>query len=156
VDADSGKRETESQAGEGPSGGLARRLLAEPRSLPHMRALRTSLRTAHILAFSALYGGHIYDLTAERLVSALIATLATGGAFMTLEIYSAPVWLVQVRGVATLVKLALVASVAALWDWSVFLLTVVTAIGVVTSHMPGRYRYYSLLHGHDVGHGGKG
>jgi hypothetical protein len=121
-----------------------------------MRGLRTSLRTAHVLAFSALYGGHVYDVSAERLVSALIATLATGGAFMALEIYSAPVWLVQVRGVATLVKLALVASVAALWDWSVFLLTVVTAIGVVTSHMPGRYRYFSLLHGRDVGHGGKG
>jgi hypothetical protein len=30
------------------------------------------------------------------------------------------------------------------------------AIGVVTSHMPGRYRYYSLLHGRDVGNGGKG
>jgi hypothetical protein len=121
-----------------------------------MRVLRTSLRTAHIVAFSALYGGHVYGVAPERLVPALIATIATGGAFMALEVYSAPVWLVQVRGVATLVKLVLVASVAVLWDWSVFLLTIVTAIGVVTSHMPGRYRYYSLLHRRDVGHGGKG
>jgi hypothetical protein len=66
------------------------------------------------------------------------------------------VWLVQIRGVATLVKLGLVASIAALWDWRIFLLTLVVAIGVVTSHMPGRYRYYSLLHGRDVGNGGKG
>jgi hypothetical protein len=156
VASESGSRESGPETGASPPGGLAQRLLAEPRVLPHMRVLRTTLRTAHILAFSALYGGHVYDLAPERLLPSLIATLATGGAFMALEIYSAPVWLVQVRGVATFVKLVLVAVVAVLWDWSVFLLTVVTAIGVVTSHMPGRYRYYSLLHGRDVGHGGKG
>jgi hypothetical protein len=42
------------------------------------------------------------------------------------------------------------------WDWRIFLLTLVMAIGVVTSHMPGRYRYYSLLHWREVGDGGKG
>jgi len=154
--SESGSRESGPEAGERPLGRLARRLLAEPRTLPKMRALRTSLRTVHVIAFSALYGGHVYDLSAERLLPALIAVIATGGAFMTLEVYSAPVWLLQIRGVATLVKIALVASIAVLWDWSVFLLTIVTVIGVVTSHMPGRYRYYSLLHGRDVGGGGKG
>ena len=156
MERENGKRERAPEAGEPPPARLAQRLLAEPRTLPHMRVLRTGIRTAHIIAFSSLYGGHMYDLSAERLLPALIATLATGGGFMALEVYSAPVWLVQLRGVATLVKLGLVASVAVFWDWSVFLLTIVTAIGVVTSHMPGRYRYYSLLHGRDVGHGGKG
>ena len=121
-----------------------------------MRALRTGLRTAHVIAFSAFYGGHLYGVAAERLLPALIATIATGGVFMALEVCSAPVWLFQIRGVATLVKLVLVASVAALWDWRIFLLTLVMAIGVVTSHMPGRYRYYSLLHRREVGDGGKG
>jgi hypothetical protein len=156
VERENGNRGQAPEAGEPPPARLAQRLLAEPRVLPYNRVLRTGIRTAHIIAFSSLYGGHMYDLSAERLLPALIATLATGGAFMALEIYSAPLWLVQVRGVATLVKLGLVASVAVLWDWSVFLLTVVTAIGVVNAHMPGRFRYYSLLHGRDVGHGGKG
>ena len=35
-------------------------------------------------------------------------------------------------------------------------LLVAIMVGGVSSHMPGRYRYYSLLHGRDVGHGGKG
>ncbi len=65
-------------------------------------------------------------------------------------------WLVQIRGVATLVKLVLVASISLLWDWRIFLLTLVIAIGVVTSHMPGRYRYYSFLHRGVVGHQDKG
>jgi hypothetical protein len=131
--------ESGSQAGEGA---LARRLLAEPRTVPQMRSLRTGLRTAHVVAFAALYGGHVYGVAAERLLPALIATIATGGAFLALEVWSAPVWLVQIRGVAALVKLALVASVAVLWDWRIFLLTLVS--------------YYSLLHWREVGDGGKG
>ena len=86
----------------------------------------------------------------------MIATLATGAALMALEVYGTPIWLVQVRGVATFAKLVLVASVAVFWEWRVALLTIVAVIGVVTSHMPGRYRYYSLLHGRSVGHGGNG
>jgi hypothetical protein len=124
--------------------------------VPQVRGLRTGLRTAHVIAFAVFYGGHAYGVAPERLVPALIATIATGGAFLTLEVWSAPVWLVQIRGVATLAKLALVASVAVLWDWRIFLLTLVMVIGVVTSHMPGRYRYYSLLHWREVGDGGKG
>jgi len=121
-----------------------------------VRALRTALRTAHLIAFGTLYGGHVYGVEAERLVPALIATVATGGAFMGLEIYRAPVWLVQVRGLATLVKLALVVGVAALWPLRVPLLTLALVIGAVTSHMPSRWRYYSLLHGRAVGPQEKG
>lgn len=116
-----------------------------------MRALRTTLRTAHLVAFGALYGGHIYGVPAERLWPALLATVATGGAFMSLEIYRTPLWLAQLRGVATLVKIALVAAVAIFWNVRVWLLTAAIIIAGVASHMPGRYRYYSVLHGRVVG-----
>jgi hypothetical protein len=128
----------------------------EPRSLPAARSLRTALRTTHIIAFAALYGGHIYGVGAGRLLPALLATVATGGALMALEVYQAPVWLAQIRGLATFVKLLLVASVALFWDWRILLLTLVVAIGTVNSHMPGRYRYYSPLHGRIVGSEEKG
>jgi hypothetical protein len=133
-----------------------RRVFAEPRAVPGERALRTTLRTAHIVAFSTLYGGHLYGVAPERMVPALIATLATGAAFACLEVYRTPSWLIQMRGLATAAKLALVTSVALFWDWRVLILTLVIAIGVVTSHMPGRYRYYSVLYGRIVDHGGKG
>jgi hypothetical protein len=122
----------------------------------YARATRTALRTAHVIAAAALYGGHVFDVAAERLVPALAATLATGAVFMAFEIIRAPVWCVQVRGVATYAKLALVASVAVLSEWRVLLLTVAVVIGVVTSHMPGRWRYRSFLHGRVVGPQEKG
>ena len=124
------------------------------RPLPGMRAMRTTLRTTHLIASGILYGGHVYSVPAERLWPALLATLATGGAFVALEVYHAPIWLVQLRGVAALVKVALVAAVAtvaACWSCRVWLLTAVMIIGGVASHMPGRYRYYSVLHGRSVG-----
>ena len=70
---------------------------------------------------------------------------------MGLEIYRTPLWLVQVRGVVTLVKIILVAAVAVCWTARVWLLTAALVIGAVVSHMPGRYRYYSLVHRRAVG-----
>ena len=141
----------------GNLGGSALRARAEqwlrvdPRPVPAARILRTTLRTAHLIATGALYGGHVYGVEAERLVPALVAVLATGGAFLGLEVYQASVWLIQVRGVATLVKLALVAAVALFWEFRVPLLTLTVIIGGVSSHMPGQWRYYSVLHGRVVG-----
>jgi hypothetical protein len=114
------------------------------------------LRTAHIVATAALYGGHVYDVSAERLLPALVATVATGAVLTGFEIFRAPVWFIQVRGVATFAKLGLVMSVALFWEWRVALLTVAVVIGVVASHMPGRWRYHSLLHGRVVGPQEKG
>ncbi len=122
----------------------------------NVRALRTTLRTAHLLAFGALYGGHVYTIPAERLWPALLATVASGGALMGLEIYRTPIWLGQVRGVATLVKIGLVAAVAVYWNGRLWLLTAAVIIGGVVSHMPGRYRYYSLIYGRSIGEDERG
>ncbi len=70
---------------------------------------------------------------------------------MSLEIYRLPLWLIQLRGVATLAKILLMAAVAVCWTCSVWLLTTAIIIGGVSSHMPGRYRYYSLVHRRVVG-----
>lgn len=123
----------------------------KPRPLPGVRVIRTTLRTAHLVAFGALYGGHVYDVPAAALWPALVATVGSGAALMGLEIYRTPLWLVQVRGVVTLVKIILVAAVAVCWTARVWLLTAALVIGAVVSHMPGRYRYYSLVHRRAVG-----
>jgi len=121
------------------------------RPVPALRVMRTGLRTAHLVAFGALYGGHVFALPAGRLKAALLATVLTGAALAALEVYHAPIWLVQLRGVATLVKIVLVALVAVLWNYRVALLTAVIVIGGISSHMPGRYRYFSVAHGRQVG-----
>lgn len=131
-------------------------LRVEPRAIPGIRGLRTGLRTLHLLAVAALYGGHVYGIPAERLEPALLWTLVTGAALMGLEVWQASIWLAQVRGVASLIKIGVVASVALASDLRVPILTLALVIGSVSSHMPSRWRYHSLLHGHVVGPTDKG
>jgi hypothetical protein len=109
-----------------------------------VRVLRTTLRTLHVLAVGAYYGGHVFWVPPERLAPAAVAVIATGVLFAIFEIWSAPVWLVQVRGVATYVKLALIGSVWLFWDQRIWILSLVMVIGVVVSHAPARFRYYSV------------
>ena len=120
------------------------------------RALRTALRTLHLLAFGALYGGHLYGAPAESLARALIATVATGAALMLLDALREPVSLIQIRGLATLVKIALAAILPLAGALSVVVLTLAAVLGALSSHMPGRYRYYSIYHGQVVGPREKG
>jgi hypothetical protein len=111
-----------------------------------VRVLRTTLRTLHLLAVGAYYGGHAFSVEPERLMPAVVAVFATGVLFVAFEVWSAPVWLVQVRGIATYVKLALIASVPLFWDQRIWILSLVMAIGVVVTHAPARVRYYSAKH----------
>lgn len=121
-----------------------------------VRAIRITLRTLHLIAFGALYGGHLYAVAAERLLPALAATIATGAALAALEIYRTRLWLVQVRGVVTMAKILLVATVPLAWELRVWVLTAAIVLGGVSAHMPGRLRYFSIVHGRVVGEQEKG
>jgi hypothetical protein len=120
------------------------------------RTLRTTLRTLHVLAFGAYYGGHVFAIPAERLVPALVAVVSTGVLFMFFEISQAPAWLHQLRGVCTYIKLGLLASSAIFWDQRVVLLTLIVVLGVVVSHAPSDFRYYSVLRRRVISTHGKG
>lgn len=126
------------------------------RPFPGIRIVRTTLRTAHLISFAALYGGHVYGVEPAPLQPALAATVISGGALMLVEMYRTSAWLVQVRGAATFAKIALVAAVAVFWKARLVLLTAAIVTGGVVSHMPGRYRYYSLLHGRVIGDNERG
>lgn len=120
------------------------------------RVLRTTLRTLHVLAISAYYGGHVFDVSAERLTPALIAAVTTGGLFALFEAWSNPVWVHQLRGVCTYVKILMLASILVFWEQRVWILTGIVVLGVVVAHAPSRFRYYSLLQSRVVDSHGKG
>jgi hypothetical protein len=46
----------------------------------------------------------------------------------------------------TLAKVALFAAVPLAWDYRLPILLAVVVIGSVGSHMPGRYRHYSVVY----------
>jgi len=111
-----------------------------------IRALNITLRTLHIGAMAVLVGGHAFDVAPGRLHASLWLTVGTGLALAVLEAGLRLTWLHEVRGVMTLAKVALLCAIPLMWASRLPILLAVIAIGSVTSHMPRRFRHYSLLY----------
>jgi hypothetical protein len=116
------------------------------RALLNLRAWNIAMRTAHLGAMGVLLGGHAFDVERSRLLVALWLTVGTGIVLAALEAGPRLVWFHQGRGLMTIAKLVLVALVPAFWQYRLVILLAVVALGSVGSHMPARYRYYSVLH----------
>lgn len=112
------------------------------------RGLSLLLRTMHLVSFGILLGGHTFAIDVDRLLPALYLTIASGIGLMALEISTiGPHWLFMGKGATVLVKLLILLAVPYVWDYRLPLLLLVVAIASVGSHMPARYRHYSLLEG---------
>jgi hypothetical protein len=113
------------------------------------RLWNIALRTAHIAATGVLLGGHAFDQPPDRLVVSLWLCIATGVGLGLLESGLSLVWFHQGRGLMTLGKLVLLCAVPFLWGhwgWRMAVLLVVVTLASVGSHMPARFRYYSVVY----------
>ena len=111
-----------------------------------IRALNIALRTAHIGAMGILLGGHAFDVPPERLKLSLWLTLGTGVALAAVEAGPRLLWFHQGRALLTMAKLALLCAVPLAWDYRLPILLTVIVLGSVGSHMPARFRYYSVIY----------
>ena len=122
------------------------------------RTINIVVRTMHIAAMGVLLGGHAFDVPRERLLLSLWLTIGTGVALGAIEAGPRLLWFHQGRGLMTLAKLGLLCAVPLLWDhWHLRLaiLLVVVALASIGSHMPARFRYYSVIY-REVTHCGSG
>ena len=124
------------------------------------RGLNITFRTAHIAAMGILLGGYAFDVEPSRLVPSLLICVVTGFALGGVESGFRLVWFHQGRGLTTIAKLLLLFAVPLLQNYSscrLTLLLVVVVIASIASHMPARFRYYSILYGEVVdSHNGPG
>jgi hypothetical protein len=116
------------------------------RTMPHSRVFNIAFRTGHIMSFGMLVGGHFFGAPLEQLRWLLYGTILTGAGIGLLDFYMTPSFLFEGRGVALLLKLALLALVPILWNHRVAMLLVVIAVGSIGSHMPRTFRHYSFLY----------
>ena len=123
---------------------------ATPRHIPGERGINIALRTAHITTFGILLGGHAFDVPAHRLILFLYLTIASGAGMILLELYSSCRWIYLGKGVTVILKVALVIAAGVWWEDRVLFLLLVVLIGSVGSHMPARFRYFSLIHGRTI------
>jgi hypothetical protein len=121
-----------------------------PRRLPHARAWNVVFRTAHLAAVGTLLGGHVFGVPHDRLLVWLWVSIGTGGMLMAIEAFATLDWLMQVSGLLVLFKLLLLVLILFAWDSRVTILYTVVAIAGIGSHMPGKYRHYSVYYGRNM------
>lgn len=93
-----------------------------------------------------LLGGHAFAVSPQRLMAALWLTIGTGAALAAIESRGRLQWFHQGGGLMALAKLALLCLVPVLWEQRLVILLAVVLIASVGSHMPARFRHYSVLY----------
>jgi len=125
---------------------------ATPRHLTGSRAWSIAFRTLHLAAFGLLLGGHAFAVEADNLLPTLYLTILSGIGLIALEMYAVGLyWLFLGKGLMVLAKLGILLAVPFFWEQRLALLLVVMVVASVGSHMPARYRHYSLLHRRVIG-----
>jgi hypothetical protein len=115
-------------------------------TIPHARAWNIAARTAHIAATGVLVGGHAFNAPRDDLYPILWLAIITGGALIFLEAFSVRFrWLAQGRGLLVVVKLVLLLLIPLAWSLRLPILLAVIVLASVGSHMPARFRYYSVV-----------
>ena len=123
---------------------------AEGRSFRGERWLRICLRTVHLVGTAGLGGGFLYQAPREAWLPFLTLTIASGCVSVLLELWCTALWLIQVRGLAVIVKIMLLAGMHWAPDYAAHGLIMVVVISGLVSHAPGDVRYYSIFHGRRV------
>lgn len=116
-----------------------------PRDFAFRRGVRMGLRTLHIFTAGTLVAGYIFDQSAAALEPWLFATVISGFLLLATDLHASLAVLCELRGLAVLAKLVLMALVPLFWDARVLLLLIALTIGVVGSHMPRQYRHKVLF-----------
>ena len=118
----------------------------EPPSIPHGRVYKVALRTAHLMATSVLVGGHAFGAPVSALRPLLYVAIATGAGLILLETGPSLHFVFEGWGLLLLIKLALLCWIPFAWKQRFPILLAVVAIASIGSHMPARFRHYSLLY----------
>jgi hypothetical protein len=110
------------------------------------RWTKIGLRTLHLLSVAGVGGGILFGIEKDLWINYWWLALVSGGLMMLVDIFSNPVWLVQLRGLTIFLKLILLGLLAVYPAWDIIILVVVIVISGVISHAPGKLRYYSVYH----------
>lgn len=120
------------------------------RQLPGKRWINIGLRTLHLIGTAGIGAVYLLGTAPEGWLPFLWLTIGSGTAMVAIEVWGNGVWLVQVRGVAILAKLALLGAMSLFPASAAGIFTLVMVISAVGAHAPGRLRHYSLLHGREL------
>ena len=104
------------------------------------------MRTLHLIGTAGVGGGFLYGSPREAWIPYLILTVISGFGIFLIEVWTNGIWIIQIRGVAVLIKLALLSCLHFYQPWATPALVLSIVISGLISHAPGDVRYYSIFH----------
>ncbi|MEN8687306.1 MAG: hypothetical protein AB1Z50_07080 [Desulfuromonadales bacterium] len=107
------------------------------------RLTRVVVRTLHLIGMAGLFGNAVIG-SYESIY--LVLTVISGVVLVVMDIWSCPIWFVQLRGLAQYLKLLLLLPIHFYPDIAVPCLIAVIAISGFMSHAPSWIRYFSVRH----------
>lgn len=110
------------------------------------RLSKTSLRALHILGVVGLGGGVLLHVDSSLWGHYWQLAMITGVILVLWEIVRDWRWLIQLKGVLTLVKVALLGLFMPLTNYQPELFVVMLLLSVIVSHGPAGLRHYSIIH----------
>ncbi len=118
----------------------------EYRVFRHKRLIIIFFRTVHILCFSVLVGGIFFAQDKALLSPWFLGTILSGMGMFLIDMYGSCILLFEVRGVAILVKLLMLALLPFLSQTGqVTLLVIVIILSSYISHTTGKIRHKNLI-----------
>ncbi|MDP2876610.1 MAG: hypothetical protein Q8O00_10535 [Holophaga sp.] len=120
---------------------------ASPYGLPSARALQVLLRSIHIVAMALVLGGLAQGGTHETLWTPILVTILSGVLLLGLDLARGSMVISQGSGVAALFKLALLGLGNIFPAVRLPFYLAATFVASVGSHMPARWRHFSLVTG---------
>lgn len=113
------------------------------------RWLNIALRTLHIIGMIGL-GGFLFGADKSVWWPYMLLLLVSGLGLMSLYVVSNGIFFIQLRGIAIMLKLVLLAMIPLTEISALGLLVAVIVLSAVISHAPGDIRYFSVLHGRRI------
>ena len=101
------------------------------------RWTKIGLRTLHLVSVAGVSGGVLFALEKDLWLHYWWLALVSGALIMLMDITANTMWVVQVRGVAIIVKLILLLLLGLHPGWDNLLLVTIIIISAVISHAPG-------------------
>jgi len=117
-----------------------------------IRILNIALRSLHLVGLLGAGGGTLFGVVPELVAPWLWLTIVSGIGLMGLSIWSSRLFLIQLRGVVIMLKIALLILILYSDGADLALLIGATLLSAVIAHAPGNLRYYSIFHGRRVDH----
>jgi hypothetical protein len=117
------------------------------RLLPGARWANILLRVLHVIGAGGLVGSNLFSVSQIHWMPYLYLTLISGVVMLLLEVSSSAIYVLQLSGVAVVVKIVLFSIIPWFPDFKLGILLLMLVLSVVFSHAPSSVRHYSIWHG---------